>query len=206
MRLITFVGFASSGKDSAAEHLITKYHYQAHSFAESLKDALASIFVWDRTLLEGKTPESREWREEVDEWWAEKLGIPDFTPRFAMQHLGTDVLRHKFNNDLWIYNIERKLIEFDENARIVLIDGRFPNELKLARRYGGKVIRVRRGLEPEWYDTARKANFGDPGALDEMVKSGIHVSEWAWIGHPVDVIIKNDGDLHELYKDVEKYV
>lgn len=204
MKLITFVGFAGSGKDKAAEHLIEKFGYEAHSFAESLKDALASIFVWDRALLEGKTEESRHWREQVDEWWAEKLNIPGFTPRFAMQYIGTEVLRQRFNNDLWILNIERKLTQM-QKPRVVLIDGRFPNELKLARRHGGKIIRVRRGTDPEWYDTARKANFGDPAALEAMTKSGVHISEWAWIGHPVDIVIDNDRTLADLYKTVERY-
>ena len=87
MHLISLVGFAGAGKDSVGRILVDHYGYRSFSFAESLKDSLASIFCWRRTMLEGKTNESRAWRETVDEWWADKLGIPHFTPRWAMQNI-----------------------------------------------------------------------------------------------------------------------
>ena len=75
-------------------------------------------------LLEGLTDESREWREQVDLWWVEKLGIPDFTPRWAMMHVGTDVMRQHFHPDIWVYNVERRLQQSD--GPVVIIDARFP--------------------------------------------------------------------------------
>src|SRR5258708_6546586 len=100
MHLIALVGFKGSGKDTAGRFLVENYGFRNFSFAESLKDALASIFCWDRALIEGDTGESRAWRETVDSWWSEKLGIPNFTPRLAMQLVGTDVFRKHFNPDL----------------------------------------------------------------------------------------------------------
>src|SRR5215475_14081161 len=105
MDLIAFVGFKSSGKNTAAQALLP-LGYVSLSFADAIKDALAAIFCWDRDLLEGITEESRRWREQIDPWWANALGIPQFTPRWAMTHIGTDLLRHYFHYDLWVHNVE----------------------------------------------------------------------------------------------------
>ena len=204
MHVVLFVGFKDSGKDSAAQYLIENYNYRKFSFADALKDCLSAIFVWPREMLEGTTAESRTWREQVDPWWAERLGIPHFTPRYAMQYIGTNVFHTHVHKEVWVLSVEKRLLDLETASKVVFIDGRFPAELSLARKLKGTVLRIRRGLDPEWYDTARKANFGDPKALETMKESGIHVSEWAWIGQRVDAIIDNDDDLPALYKKVAK--
>jgi hypothetical protein len=72
MKVIGFVGFKGSGKDTTAIPYIEQ-GYQKTSFAGVLKDVCAAIFGWDRQMLEGTDAESRLWREETDLWWAEKL-------------------------------------------------------------------------------------------------------------------------------------
>lgn len=211
MQLISLVGFKGSGKDSAGKHLVEQHGFVAFSFAESLKDTLASIFCWDRSLLEGDTKESRTWRETVDQWWSDKLGIPNFTPRMAMQNIGTDLFRNHFNPDIWILNIERKLMMLPKDAKVVLIDGRFPNELNLGRKYGAKVIRVKRGAEPEWYNEAAWINANSSLTYHtrdewysryEALNNHVHVSEWAWIGQPIDEVIENDDTMDRLYQKI----
>ncbi len=209
MQLVSLVGFKGSGKDSAGRHLVENHGFVNFSFAESLKDALASIFCWDRAMLEGDTPESREWRETVDQWWSDRLGIPKFTPRLAMQLVGTNVFRQHFNTDIWILNIERKLSLLPQDAKVVLIDGRFPNELNLGRKYGAKVIRVKRGAEPEWFDEATWINANSPNdafraARFDLLNERVHVSEWAWIGEEIDHTIENNATLDHLYRSIEK--
>ena len=66
--IVGFVGFIGSGKDTAADYLVNSYGFRRDSFANTLKDAVANVFGWDRTLLEGRTKEAREWREQVDPW------------------------------------------------------------------------------------------------------------------------------------------
>ena len=51
--LIGVVGLISSGKGTVADRLVEKHGYQKDSFAKSLKDAVASMFNWDRSMLEG---------------------------------------------------------------------------------------------------------------------------------------------------------
>ena len=43
-----------------------KQQLEVDAFAHVLKDACASLFGWDREMLEGKTEESRVQREQVD--------------------------------------------------------------------------------------------------------------------------------------------
>jgi len=219
MKLIAFVGFAGSGKDTAANYLVENHNFVSFSFAESLKDTLSTIFCWDRELLSGSTGESRIWRETVDTWWSNKLGIHDFTPRKALQYIGTDLFRNNFHPDIWIHNIERKITLLPDDSNIVMSDGRFPNELNLCRRFGGKTIRVKRGSDPEWFNVANIANgMGELpqeensrnyliiSALKRMEEEfKVHKSEWAWIGQPLDKTIYNDGSLNDLYDQVKKY-
>lgn len=198
--LIAFVGFKSSGKNTAAEALFP-LGYTPFSFADSLKDAVASIFCWDRQLLEGITDESREWREQVDEWWANKLGIPHFTPRWMMQNFGTDIMRKTFHDNIWIANVERR-ISMVENA--VITDVRFPNEVKMVNENGGYVIRVKRGPDPDWYDLAKKVNqpYPWPYYVEEFSKLKIHPSESAWIGQKFFNTIENNGTIEQLHDNV----
>jgi hypothetical protein len=214
--LIGLVGFANSGKGTAGDILIDELGFEQDSFAAPLKDALAAMFCWPRDLLEGNTKEGRKWRETVDEWWAERLGIPNFTPRMAMQNVGTDVIRRHFNDNLWILSLERRFLN-RKNQNVVVTDCRFPNELDLLRRLGGKIVRVKRGPEPEWWDEAVAFNhhnslhiFDDP-KMDKNqffgAKYGIHESEYAWIGQPFELTIENiEGNLDHLRNTIREFV
>jgi hypothetical protein len=211
MDIIALVGFIGSGKDTVGRYLVEEHGFFDMAFADALKDTCAAIFCWDRVLLDGKNPQSREWRDQIDPWWAAKLDIPHFTPRWALQNVGTECLRKHFNNDLWISNVERRVwnlqSEHGGQAKVVLTDARFPNELKMIKSLGGRTFRVKRGPEPEWYSMADAANSDTflhaPQAHDEMVKTGIHISEWAWIGFPVDATIENDSTLDALFARTE---
>lgn len=207
--LIALVGFIGSGKDTLGRHLVEEYGFTDMAFADALKDACAAIFNWDRQMLEGKTPQSRAWRNEVDPWWAERLGIPDFTPRWALQNVGTGCLRAHFHDKVWILNVESRIAALraqQPKSKIVLTDGRFPNELRMVREQGGLIVRVRRGPEPEWFSIADAANsdtfLHSPEAHDEMVKLGIHISEWAWIGYDFDLVVDNNDTIDELFAKI----
>ena len=205
-RLIAFVGFKASGKNTAAEALYP-HGFAPLSFADALKDALAAIFCWDRHLLEGITTESRIWREQVDAWWAAKLDIPHFTPRWAMMNVGTEVMRRHFNYDLWVFNVERRILLLAAESSVVLVDARFPNEIALARRCHGRVIRIKRDADPDWTELAELGNLHwsptvRAHALAILEERGVHPSEFAWIGTPTDGTITNDGTIADLHAAV----
>ena len=197
--ILGLCGLIGSGKDTAADYLVNFHEFKRESFAASLKDAVALVFGWNREMLEGRTKASREWREQVDKWWAERLGMPDLTPRWVLQHLGTDVLREQFHDDIWIASVENKLRKSVDD--VVISDCRFPNEISAIRNAGGRVIRIQRGPDPDWFDLART----HPQHMAEHWPE-IHASEYSWAGTDFDFVIKNEGSIADLYTQIKNLV
>lgn len=201
--IIAVSGRIGSGKDTVADYLVTHHGFKRMSFAESLKDAVAVIFGWDRILLEGSTTRSRQWREQVDTWWAERLGIPNLTPRYVLQQWGTDVLRRHFHDGIWIASLQYKLENSEDD--VVITDARFKNEIDAIKNIGGTTLRVSRGPTPDWYDVALKYNQGDGQAALTLDALGIHASEYSSVGLQYDYQLDNNGtitDLHDKIKAV----
>jgi hypothetical protein len=206
--IIGFVGFIGSGKDTAADYLVNFHGFRRDSFANTLKDAVAAVFGWDRVLLEGRTKEAREWREQHDEWWSERLG-KDITPRWILQYWGTEVCRNGFHDDIWIASLENKMRKTGDN--IVISDVRFPNEIKAIHNAGGKVVRVVRGPDPEWYQDAWNVNQGPTNmswsiSKLNMERRKIHASETAWIGKDIDIEIDNNSTIDQLFGQIRNLV
>lgn len=156
---------------------------------------------WDREMLSGTTAASRKWREAVDPWWSERLGIPEFTPRFAMTRFGTEAMRDHFHQDIWVLATERKVQSLG-NCPIIITDVRFPNEVDMVRRNGGKMAMIKRQL-PEWFDIGVEAAQGDQECVGELRRLGVHESEWKWLGAKYDAIVENT-TFEELDQQMEK--
>lgn len=206
--IVGFVGFIGSGKDTAADYLVNFHGFRRDSFANTLKDAVACVFGWDRTMLEGRTKSSREWREQRDEWWSERLGR-EITPRLMLQLWGTEVCREGFHDDIWIASLENKMRKTTDD--IVISDVRFPNEIKAIHNAGGIVVRIKRGPEPEWYEHAVNANKDDRHVgwmigREYLRKLGIHASETSWVGGDIDHVLNNDGTIDDLCEQLKNLV
>jgi hypothetical protein len=199
--IIGICGFIGSGKDTVADYLVNFHEFRRESFASTLKDAVASVFGWDRTMLEGRTKEAREWREQVDPWWATRLDMPTLTPRWVLQFWGTEVCRRSFHDDIWIASLENKLRNSKDH--VVISDCRFPNEIKSIKDAGGIIVWVKRGELPEWYNTAVEANQGNNVAANDLKMKKIHASETAWVGTRFDFEIDNSGSIDELFSKVK---
>jgi hypothetical protein len=168
------------------------------------------IFDWDRMMLEGKTPESRAWREKVDLWWEDRLGIDGFSPRYAMQHVGTNLFREHFHKDIWCLALERQIVTTTSN--IVISDARFYNEIDVIKRCDGIMVDVWRDYKPEWWDNAIATNQAteedeyilfDKGTHMEVAYPDVHPSEYSWAGAEFDITIENKGTLEYLRKSVK---
>lgn len=204
-KIISISGFIASGKDTAAEYLINNHNFTKLSFAGALKDCVSVVFGWDRVLLEGETLESRQWREQIDPWWAKRLDMPQLTPRWVLQYWGTEVCRIGFHKDIWVAALENKLHRATGN--VVITDARFANELNAVKNAGGKTIRIFRGQNPDWYEHAESFNIlGDTRSLDMLRKHDVHASEYSSVGLDYDYKILNSGTLNELYHQVDSIV
>lgn len=207
--IVGIAGFIGSGKDTIADYLITFKGFKRMSYAGPLKDAVASIFDWDRELLEGTTKYSREWRDTVDTWWAERLDIKHLTPRWVLQQWGTEVGRRAFHDDIWIASIENKLRSIKDN--IVISDCRFPNELKSIKNAGGITVRVFRGENPPWYNAAVDLNKGyySAGYMEArkvLEEHNVHASEYSSVGLDYDYYVDNSGTVDELHRKIDSII
>jgi hypothetical protein len=208
--IIGICGFIGSGKDTAADYLVGFHGFRRDSFAGTLKDAVSAVFGWDRELIEGRTPEARAWREQVDTWWAERLQMPHLTPRWILQWWGTEVCRNHFHDDIWIAALQSRLARRSDHT--VISDVRFPNEIKAIKAQGGRIVWIKRGELPEWYDAAVSVNRGEHGNLTwslskaRLEKLGIHASETSWVGTNFDAIIDNNGTVEDLYRQLRTLV
>lgn len=205
-RIIGICGSIGSGKDTAAEYLVQHHEFTRLSFATVLKDACANIFGWDRSMLEGKTAEDRHIRENIDEWWADRLKIKKFSPRYALQYVGTDLFRDGLHKDIWVYALEKNIQKYD---RVVISDVRFPNEIEMLKRLGGYVWYVHRGEKPHWFEPIRdillNCMFDKKEKKDiSLIYPEVHESEWAWIATEFDYTISNNDSLSDLYEKVQK--
>jgi len=202
--IVGLVGFIGAGKGTVADLLVERHNFFKESFANSVKDSCAAVFGWDRAMLEGDTPESRAWREQPDKWWSEKFG-KEFSPRLALQLMGTEAGRDVFHPDLWVHTVLRRCEQAPYN-NYVIADVRFPNEINAIKDSGGVVIRVRRGDDPEWYTLARECNVYNKLDIMRNAYPEVHYSEWAWIGAHYDIVMDNNCSLDELKIRVDKIV
>jgi len=221
--LLGLCGKIGSGKDSAAHYLKITYGFHVISFAGILKDIVAIAFEWDRDLLQGDTEESRKWREEVDVLWSTQLSIPHLTPRWVLQHWGTELIREQFHPDFLVLSLEhklrklistgKKLIGTGNHHRIVITDCRFPNEFELVHRYNGRLIEIKRGERKDadgdnGDDGDADGDNGDDGDAEEERKDAEeeredHISENHSYKGYLDGSIQNNDTLPSLYAELD---
>ena len=187
--IIGLIGFKGCGKNTVGEYLNRKYGYKQESFASSIKDIISPLFGWDRVKLEGITEDDRIFRETEDIFWSKRLGTK-CTPRWVMQTFGTDIIRQHFNEKIWIYSLERRIRDYNNN--IVITDVRFPDEIDFLKNKGAILIYIERDEPPSWFYNIEK------------VPKDLHISEWAWVKYKPELCINNKGSREDLYFEIDK--
>jgi len=183
--IIGICGLIGSGKGTVADTLVENHNFQKLSFADKLKDGVATIFSWDRAMLEGDTDESRQWRELKDDFWSNETKM-EVTPRLVLQLFGTDCMRNGFHDGIWVSLLKKQLL--DNPGNYVVPDVRFANEVDMIRDIGGEVWEVKRGPDPQWL-----IEYETTGA-----EPTVHPSEWRWIKSKKDLVIENNSTLDDL--------
>ena len=191
--IVGICGLIGCGKGTVGDILVEQGFVKI-SFADKLKDGVAEIFGWDRAMLEGDTNESRQWREQRDNYWSDETQM-EVTPRVVLQLFGTDCMRNGFNDGVWVSLLKKTIL--DNPGNYVVPDVRFANEQQMIRDIGGEIWWTKRGDNPDWWskavlDTQTGSNF--------MADEDVHPSEWKWANtnDKFDEIIYNESTLNDL--------
>lgn len=190
--IIGICGLIGCGKGTVGDILVENHGFTKLSFADKLKDGVATVFNWDRQMLEGDTVESREWRETQDEFWTRETGRT-ITPRLVLQEFGTDCMRHGFDDGIWVSLVKQELVKYPTKD-FVIPDVRFPNEANMIKSIHGEVWRVKRGQDPVWMRM-----YQDIG----VEPKDVHESEWRWANVDFNNVIYNDLGIEELKSQVK---
>jgi hypothetical protein len=200
-------GFIGSGKDAACQALCDHSNATKFSFAGILKDVVSTVFSWDRDMLDGITPESRKWREQVDSHWTRALGF-DVTPRQVLQRMGTEVFR-SYHKDIWIKAVERRL-QLSSAPVAVFTDARFGNEMEFIKQQNGCILWVYRpasGKLPQHLQTqVDSKDLLSLTAAAELSQLGLHASETSFLtegANQINIVLINDGTLDDMNECVK---
>lgn len=180
--LIGIHGPLNGGKDTVANiiQLLMPQKFGRYAFAKPLKEALQVMLGFSSLQLE-----DRILKEEVDPFWG-------FTPRKAMQLLGTEFGREMLRKDIWIKRAE---LEVANNASLgrgtIITDVRFENEAEWIRSRDDAVLIVIQAP-----DVVRDHRY-------------THASESGISSAPTDIILVNDKSqgleaLREKVQDILK--
>jgi len=193
--IIGICGLIGSGKGTVADILVEEHGFTKVSFADKLKDGVATVFGWDRDMLEGDTDESREWREQVDVFWTKETGRT-ITPRLVLQEYGTDCMRKGFYDGIWVSLLKQHILK-NPNTNFVIPDVRFPNEVDMIKNINGEVWRIRRGTDPVWLRM-----YLDIG----VEPKDVHESEWRWATSDFTKTLENNKTVDDLKNLVSNHL
>jgi hypothetical protein len=192
--IIGFFGQAESGKDTAADYLVSEFGYTKVAFADVMKRIARDVWDFSAEQLWGP----QELKNKPDP----RFPLADgscLTPRRALQVLGTEVGRNIYQ-DTWvdyamrtaaallkggcIYHASEGLIEAPTGSvyskGVVISDVRFMNEIKSIHRNHGYVVRLKREGKTGIFAGGIKGHASETemqGIQDSEVDDVIQVTE-----------------------------
>lgn len=180
--IIGFGHKAQTGKDTAADYLVSKYRYTRVAFAEALKRTAMAAFGFTVDQVYGDK------KLDIDLFWGN-------TPAHFLQVIGTDLFRDKVDQDFWVKRLHNDLVTAADalnkniaHLKVVIPDVRFHNEAEAIKSWGGIVVRVDRD-ESLRRDAGRDPNHPSETALDDF-------TDW-------DYILDNNGSIDQLHDGVD---
>ncbi len=165
--IIGLIGAAGSGKDTVASILHTRAGFHVTAFARALRQEVAEAFqispdlLLDRQHKETALPqlalsqcrdlafvdsmaalEVMNQHFDSDYWRQDLLDQPR-SPRWTMQHWGTEYRRHLHGSDYWLTRLSTELQHY-AGRPVVIADVRFPDEAEWITAQGGELWRIER--------------------------------------------------------------
>lgn len=164
------IGKAGAGKDTVADFLTRDFGFVKLAFADALRMEIAHAFgihidkLLDRATKEIPCPalalsccsdhrftamvaDSEVNLDCADEDVMEALMNQPRSPRWIMQHWGTEYRRTLFGRDYWITEMQQRLAELAD-CNIVISDCREEHEAEFISELGGEIWRVTRDNLP----------------------------------------------------------
>jgi hypothetical protein len=169
-----------SGKDTAADYLISKYGGMKLKFADPLYEieSLCHKFVNLPPPNTYTKAQRRDFLQFIGTQWGRTLDY----------NVWARMMDDKLTKLESIYQPSPKLFDsIDMEAHFFVTDVRFPNEVEVLKKHGFTIIRIDRSEE-----------------LRDLTGNPNHESEISLDGHHYyDHIIDNNGTLEELYAKLE---
>ena len=179
MKLVGILGRKRVGKDTTADYLVDNHNFNLKiALAQPAKEACKLTFnLTDYDVNDGKDIYNEKWKK---------------TPREILVWYATGIFRIEINNFLpeskdnhWInlgidkYNIMKTN---NENAKVVISDVRFQNEIDVIHQNSGIIIKIVN-------DNVPKDKFEDP--IDDLKG---------------DYLIINHDEKEDLYKKIDELI
>jgi len=159
------------------------------SMATPLKKVCSIIFDIDYDILLAQTPEARVIRETMScRHDYDKLPEGLFNGRVCLEYFGTDVMRNKFDIDIWMKILKRDAIRaINNDKRVVIPDVRFENEIDLIRKLDGTLLVIYRS---------------DSELILTENDKKMHPAKWSFLEHYTKSkkyeMLCNNGSVYEL--------
>lgn len=189
MRIFTISGKAGSGKDTLARMLRKELENRGSRvlithYADLLKYYCIEMFHWD--------------------------GAKDEEGRSLLQHIGTDIVRHR-NENYWVDHIIGMLSVFHDMWDYVIIpDARFPNEVDrlidegymvtsivVSREYGQPSMtdnQMNHESENAMNDYVFHCRFDNSGSIDDLLDA-VRIA----LANPSGIFINSDNIFGRIY-------
>lgn len=180
-KIIALCGYKRCGKDTVANYIIDKYHYEHLKISQNLKTICKQLFDLSDQQIECDE------KEIIDERW-------NTTPRKIMQFVGTEMFQYQIQGVLpnigrsfWIQKTINEMSQNMSLTNFVISDMRFMHEYDSLKRYRPDDIIVIKINRP----------------IRSCVLPDQHVSEEEWKQIPVDYIIENNYTLEHLQMQID---
>ena len=139
--IIGLSGYARSGKDTVADHLVNVYGFSQKSFAAKMKEAMYIL----NPIIHSDSIGPIRYQGLVDVYGLDVVKDKYPEARRLLQVFGTEVGRSMFGSDFWV----NLTLDEAHSFHTVISDVRFKNEADAIRLQGGQIWRVNRdGISP----------------------------------------------------------